>query len=282
MLEIHLPEPLSAEQQQALFSYLAAPHTLTRAEWSIIWNVMDVLRTASVTVGEQHYTFAEFYRMNIDDVYADAFLNVLWNAEQPEPVGRQLKIRTSKAIRQLFRTQGWYIPSKKESRWLFAYCVYWWNSFANGYIFEVSVLKDLQKEGIVPSVRDIRNRTERFVAVDILIGEWTGDMKNSTYFFFVARSYPLLCDFYITRLFNAERRHHDWIVILKERMWTKVDGETKASDFHHLDDCLRTPLQFELFGNMFIAVSYVTWKQKLLRYQQGGTTDGNENIRRNE
>jgi len=282
MLEIHFPKLLDIEQERALVSYLAAPHTLTRAEWKIIWNVMDVLRTASVTVGEQHYTFSEFYRVNIDDVYADAFLNALWDAEQPEFVGRQLKTSTSRAIRQLFRTQGWYISAKKESRWLFAYCVYWWNSFANGYIFEVSALKDLQKEGIVPLVRDIRNRVERFAAADILIGEWTGDVKNSTYFFFVARSYPLSCDFYITRLFNSESRRYDWIVILKIRMWAKIDGETKASDFHHLDDCLKTPLHFELSDNLFIAVSYVTWKQKLLRYQQGGTTDGNENIGGNE
>ena len=178
MLEIHLPKPLNAEQQRALMSYLTAPHTLTRAEWIIIWNVMDVLRTAIVTVREQHYTFAEFYRVNIDDVYADVFLNALWDMEQPEFVGRQLKTRTSKAIRWLFRTQGWYIPAKKESRSLFAYCVYWWNSFANGYIFEVSVLKDLQKEGIVSSVRDIRNRAERFASADILIGEWIGDVKG--------------------------------------------------------------------------------------------------------
>ncbi len=180
------------------------------------------------------------------------------------------------------QVRGYIILAKKESRWLFAYCVYWWNSFANGYTFEVSVLKDLQKEGIVLSVRDIRNRAERFASADILIGEWAGDVKNSTYFFFVARSYPLLCDFYITRLYNAEIRRHDWIVILNKRMWTKVDGETKASDFHHLDDCLRAPTHFELSDNMFIAVSYVKWKQKLLRYQQGGTTDGNENIRGNE
>jgi hypothetical protein len=252
------------------------------AEWTIIWNMMDVLRTASVTVGEQHYTFADFYRVNIDDVYADSFLNALWDVEQPEFVGRQLKTSTSKAIRRLFRTQGWYFPANKESRWLFAYCVYWWNSFANGYIFEVSVLKDLQKEGIVLAVRDIRNRAERFASADILIGEWTGDMKNSTYFFFVARSYPLLCDFYITRLFNTERRMYDWIVILNKGMWMKIDGETKASDFHHLDDCLETPIHFELFSNIFIAVSYATWKQKLLGYQQGGTTNGNENVRGNE
>jgi len=278
MLEIQLSEPLNTEQQQALASYLAAPHTLMRAEWTIIWHVMDVLRTADVSVGDQHLTFAEFYRVNIDDVYADTFLNALWDAEQPEVVGKQLKISTSNTIRQHFRAQGWYTPTKKESRGLFAHCVYWWNSFANGYIFEVSVLKELQKAGIVRAVRDIRNRDERFASADILIGEWTGDVKNSTCFFFVARSYPLLCDFYITRLFNAESRQHDWIVLLNTGMWTKIDGETKASDFHHLDDCLEAPLHFELFGNLFIAISYGTWKQKLSRYQQGDTTDENENI----
>ena len=282
MLEIHLLKPLNVEQQRVLISYLNASHTLTRAEWTIIWDVMDVLRTAIVTVGEKRYTFAEFYRVNIDDVYANSFLDALWNAEQPEFVGRQLKISTSRAIRRLFRTQSWYIPAKKESRWLFAYCVYWWNSFANGYIFEVSVLRDLQKEGIVFSERDIRNPAERFTSADILIEEWAGDMKNSTYFFFVARSYPLICDFYITRLFNVERRRYDWIVILNKRMWVKIDGETKASDFHHLDECLENPLHFELSSNIFIAVSYLVWKQKLLRYQQGGTTDGKENIRGNE
>jgi hypothetical protein len=147
----------------------------------------------------------------------------------------------------------------------------------------VSVLKDLQKGGFVLSVRDIRTRAERFASTDILIGEWRGDVKNSTYFFFVARSYPLLCDFYITRLFNAESRQHDWIVILNKRMWAKVNGETKASDFHYLDDCLRAPLHFELSGNPFIAVSYVTWKQKVLGYQQqGDINDGNENIRGHE
>lgn len=282
MLEIYLPKTLNVEQQQVLISYLNAPRTLTRTEWTIIWNVMDVLRTAIVTVGEQRYTFSEFYRVNIDDVYADAFLNDLWDAEQPEFVGRQLKTRISKEIRHLFRTQSWYIPAKKETRWLFAYCIYWWNSFANGYIFEVSVLKDLQKEGIVFSERDIRNSAVRFTSADILIEEWTGDMKNSTYFFFVARSYPLICDFYITRLFNAERRRYDWIVILNKRMWMNIDGETKASDFHHLDECLESPLHFELSSNIFIAVSYLVWKQKLLRYQQGGTTNGKENIRGNE
>jgi hypothetical protein len=85
MLEIQLSKPLKAEQENALISYLTTPHKLTRTEWTIIWEVMDLLRTARVTVEERHYTFAEFYRVNIDDIYADTFLNALWDAEQPAP-----------------------------------------------------------------------------------------------------------------------------------------------------------------------------------------------------
>lgn len=57
-------------------------------------------------------------------------------------------------------------------------------------------------------------REERMSPFDLLLEGFKGDIKTSTYFLLVTRSYPLSCDFYITRLFSTRLRRWRDVVIM--------------------------------------------------------------------
>ena len=208
-MEITLKTPLAASEQRVLARYLAVgPGMLSRDEWQIIWTVTDQLRDGQVEWESEIYTFAEFYAAFVDEVYADSFLNMLWNSDNVEKLGRQHQFEIAATIRRTFIERRWYGSHQPNSRWLLAFVLYWWSSFATGYTFEVSVLKDLVASRIVESTRDPRQRIQRYAPADIVLGGLCGDIKSSTSFFFFARSYPLRHDFYITRLYDVSARQY--------------------------------------------------------------------------
>ena len=132
------------------------------------------------------------------------------------------------------------------------------------------MLKDLEHTGLVFQAHDPRNRAERYALADLAIGEFLGDVKSSTYFLFVTRSYPLRHDFYITRLWDARERRYQRVVILSPRMWAAVNGETVTSEFAQLLEVIRQPARFDFAGQSLIALGYAEWVDKMMRYQQTG------------
>ena len=49
-----------------------------------------------------------------------------------------------------------------QSYLLFAYCVYWWQSFARGYAFEVEIMRDLKISQVDFKMHDLLSRGERY------------------------------------------------------------------------------------------------------------------------
>ncbi|MFQ6041034.1 MAG: hypothetical protein ACE5PV_09270, partial [Candidatus Poribacteria bacterium] len=156
-MKITLKAPLAASEQRALARYLiVGPGMLSRDEWQVIWKVADQLRDGQVEWEDRTYTFAEFYATFVDDVYADDFLNMLWDSSNVEQFGRRRQFEIAAVIRRTFIERGWYGSHQPNSRWLLAFVLYWWSSFATGYTFEVNVLKDLVASRLVESTRDPR------------------------------------------------------------------------------------------------------------------------------
>ena len=62
------------------------------------------------------------------------------------------------------------------------YCLYWWQSFARGYAFEVYIMQDLTADGIQFQMHDVRNWVERYSPADLVVLDLLGDIKTSIYF----------------------------------------------------------------------------------------------------
>lgn len=58
-------------------------------------------------------------------------------------------------------------------------------------MLEVAVYRDLEQAGIAFQAHDLRRREERFTSYDVIVFGQEGDIKASTYFLNVARSFPL-------------------------------------------------------------------------------------------
>jgi glutathione S-transferase len=198
---IHLSPAFSREHARVLIRYLTTPNALTRAERQTLLQAVDALRDSHLTESDHTYTFTEFYATFVDAMYADEFLEVAWQAEEVEVIGRQRQAEVVRAIRQQFQQQGWYQAGDENSRVLLAFCLYWWTSFAIGYTFEVAILRDLTQSDIIFRAHDPRQRAERYAPSDPVIGAWTGDVKSSAYFFLTARSASLPHDFYVSRYY---------------------------------------------------------------------------------
>ena len=243
----------------------------------MLLQAIDALRDSRVTESGHTRTFAQFYEAFVDAVYADAFLEAIWQAGDVEAVGRQWQAEVARAIRQQFQQQGWYQAGDVNSRVLLAFCLYWWVSFAIGYTFEVEILRDLAQSGVSFRAHDPRQRAERYAPADCTIGAWTGDVKSSAYFFLTARSASLPHDFYVSRYYDSTARQRHRMVILKRYVWEQINGETRPVSFPHWPDLLLHPLRFAFAGQDLIAVDYEVWKEKVRQYQQrGGAARGSE------
>lgn len=148
--------------------------------------------------------------------YADDFLNDLLATDVPEAEGETLQQKVAFNLLTWLEQDGLYHSEVADSEYLAAYCLYWWTSFARGYRFEVVILRELQTAGIVFTAHDLRTRAERLSPYDLIVNRRLGDIKHTTYFLHTARSFPLKCDFYITRLYDMRRRRYARIVILTE------------------------------------------------------------------
>jgi hypothetical protein len=161
-------------------------------------------------------------------------------------------------------------PMTAPARLLLAYCVYWWASFAKGYVLEAAVKQDLTDSGVEFQAHNLLDPAERFAPYDLLVSEQHGDIKTSTYFLFVALSFPLRCELYITRTFDARLRQWRRIVLLKRAAWDEIDGESVFGTLEHALSTLTTPVEFSIGGEALVMIDYNVWKGKIRAYQAAG------------
>jgi hypothetical protein len=150
---------------------------------------------------------------------------------------------------------------------LLAYCLYFWESFAAGYAFEVQIFRDLKAARIVFESHNIRERKERRLPYDLRVLGLYGDIKTSLYFLFVGRSQTLPHDFYITRFYDKKGRQRTLVVMLKPEAWNLINGETITMQLEEAVQAFPTPVRVELKVGQAVIVDYQIWKRKVLSYQ---------------
>ena len=274
---IQLATGFSKTHQPVLVQYVTDPNGLTQAQRQSLFQAIDFLRDSRVIVDGASLTFSQFYYQFVDAVYADAFISTLLGSKTVDEVGRQHKQSVKRQIPTRFAQEGWYRPELPSTRFLLAFCLYWWEAFATGYTFEVTILQDLADSGLKFDAHDLRQRTERFTRADLVISDMVGDVKSSAYFFFTARSAEFSHDLYITRYYETSRRTYHRFVILKAAHWQRINGETQPIAFPNWSEVLPSPASFEYTGMHFVAVDYEQWKQKMLTYQKrAGDQNGSQ------
>ena len=269
-IEIALPTEFTQEHAAALGQYFHGETTLNRTQWELVWDGVDILRQATITLKGQTLTLANLYDNLIDRVYADAFIEALHRFDD---VARQAEQRRATVARQIIadlRKAGYYSRAVPETQLVLTFCLYWWQSFTKGYAFEVEILQDLTASSILHQAHDLHDRQARLAPFDLIVMGFRGDVKTSTYFFAVERGKSLRHDFYITRLWN--RRTHSWqrVVILKPAFWVELDGETIPSQLEEVLNILPNIAEIRVGTHELLVVKYQEWKELVKARQEGG------------
>ena len=160
-----------------------------------------------------------------------------------------------------------------ETRYLLAYCYYWWDAFTRGYLFEVYIFGDLQHSGIEFVAHDIRDPIERRSRSDLVVLGREGDIKTSTYFLATARTQALWHDFYITRLYDAVQRRHLIAVMMNEAAWQEINGDTVIATLEEASSLFPQAIQVRYADILWIIVDYNVWKQQVKTQQQERNND---------
>jgi hypothetical protein len=266
--EIALPTGFTSEHAAMLARYLSDETRLDRRQWGLVWDGVDMLRHATVTVGEETQTFARLYDERIDQVHADAFLEALY---QFEDLVRQAERERAAIARQIvddLRETGYYDPARPETQVLLVFCLYWWQSFSKGYAFEVEILRDLAASGVVHEAHDLRNRQARLTPFDLTLMGFRGDIKTSTYFFGVERGRGLPHDFYLTRLWDPQAHRWHRVAILRPEVWAAMDGGTRPAPLEQVLEILPDAAEIQVDTQRLVVVDYERWKEQVKARQQ--------------
>ncbi len=190
MVVVELTPTCTAEQIALVLRYLGEAERFSGAEWVTLLEAFTVLGGSSVRVGEDQMTFQAFYDRFVDQAYGDACIADLLTAADLSTRAPAIQAGYARQAYQRLRGEPFGLGGAPETECLLAYCLYWWASFARGYAFEVEILRDLDAAGIRFRAHDLQVRAERFSPWDIALLGLRGDIKSTTYFLYVARSFP--------------------------------------------------------------------------------------------
>jgi len=169
---------------------------LQKEQWLQLREVMTILARSFVTIIGYTCTFERFYYEEIDIPYAESFIAHLVTYANVERDGARKQADIARAVVERFQKQGFFQPGVVETYYLLAFCLYRWWNFARGYIFEVSIFRDLEQSGIVFAAHDLSKPGERYSDCDLILLGSKGDIKRSLYFLDDLASTPLAHDFY--------------------------------------------------------------------------------------
>jgi len=266
--QIILPTAFTERHQRAVEQYIQDAW-LTSNEWQYVLQAFDLLGQAQVQKEDETRTFATIYRTVIEEPIAADFLTRLLQLTDPEREGIPLKAVYARTVTDRLLRSHWYDPATRHSLYLRAYCIFWWDNFAKGYIFEVAVYRDLKAAGIAFAAHDITDPNQRHLSFDLLVNDWRGDIKTSPYFLTTARTQILRHDFYITRVYDRARQRRVWVVIMQPEVWAAINGETEAADLSQAYQLFPTASYFYHRNCRLVVATYEAWKTKILAYQRG-------------
>jgi len=265
---ILLPAGYADQHQRLGLHYLQhGRQGLTSAESQMVMAGFDLLHQAVVITKTERLSFYTIYQRYVDAHFADSYLDALLQIEDVTRKHNALRARYARVILQQLLAAGFQQGNMVESNLLLAYCLYFWESFAVGYAFEVEIFRDLQVSGIQFRAHDLRNRQERLSPYDLEVLGLQGDIKNNLYFLQIGREQGLPRDFYITRFYEGRRRY-TLIVMVQLEAWDEIDGDTIAGLLQEATHHFPLPVHVELATGSIVVADYAIWKQKVLRQQR--------------
>lgn len=266
MVQILLPAEFQEEHRQIVLAYLNQGHTFSRQAWQRAVVAFDLLNNAALFSATGFLPFPAAYRQQVENRYADAFIAQLYQTGDIEQAGVALWAEAAGKIAVDLAQAGFYSEQLPMTRYLLAYCLYWWRSFTAGYALEIEIQQDLTKTGIEFIAHDLRNREERLSPYDLLVTGFKGDIKTSTYFLQATRSRTLAHDFYITRI-RSRRSTRTLVVFIQAGMWQEIDGDTLLVLLEEIAETLPKAAQIVHQGLALTVIDYDLWKSKMRRYQ---------------
>jgi len=274
--KIHINPLLTIVHRRVLHEYLRGEGRLTREQWHILREAIDLLEQSSLVINEQEYTFKHFYNEFIDRRFAEPFLQALVRLTDVEKEAARLQAATAREIVAAVRRQEFYRQGDSNGHLLLIFCLYWWAAFAIGYhkpkalvseanIFEVEIFRDLEAAGIPFVSHEITNRTERFSAYDLTVLGLRGDIKYSTYFLTSEGTQTTEIDFFITRLFDETNARWEKVVFLTPTAWAVINGRTILVALQKAVSVFPKAVSVEIGLETFVIILYNEWKERILK-----------------
>ncbi len=267
-LIVRLPDGFTDEHQRAILRYLIEGRTvLSQTEWRLILNGFDQLHQALIVTSAGTTTFRQVYQAQVDRPFADTFIAELLKLPDGTQDYSPLRARIAKSIVTRLQESGLRRPDLPETNLLLAYCLYFWESFAAGYAFEIEIYRDLTAAGIIFEAHDVRDQHGRLSPYDLRVLGLRGDIKTSLYFLYVGRGRGLPHDFYVTRFYEG-RRQRTLVVMLKPEAWAKIDGEPIAAMLEQATHVFPAAALVKLEAGEIVVTDYAVWKAKVLQRQR--------------
>jgi hypothetical protein len=265
-MTVILPSSFGQKHERVLTIYLAGK-PLATAAWRTLYEAVDLLSQAQVSRQSGLQTFRQLYDAYVDQQLADKYITRLLALSDIKLQSPKLTAVFAQQVQPILEQNGLLRKGDPQSWLLWAYCLYWWQSFARGYAFEVEIMRDLTASNISFDMHDIGNRTERYSPADLIVLGLLGDIKTSTYFLQFPSRGNLPNDFYITRLY-AKGKEMTLVVFQKPTAWQTVGGGTAVSGkLEAVINLLPQPVQLKKFDTTLIVVDYEMWKQMVLQVQ---------------
>ena len=269
---IRLP-PTFTDRHKVVARSFVQSERLEASDRKLLFEAFDILHRAEIEVDAERLTFVQVYEQRIEARFANEYLDALLQTDEIETRAEQLRAQTSRQIMPILRSWGLLDQNEPLSFYLLAYCLYWWYVFARGYAFEIEVFRDLSNSNIRYSSHNLLDPYERRSPFDLVLLGFRGDIKTSTYFLGAVRTTELLCDFYITRLFDAKGKRRTWVTFLQEQFWTVIRDVNLPVISMVLDDLVATKsgvFQVKVNQNTLIMLDYHIWKRLITTVQQEG------------
>jgi hypothetical protein len=262
-----LPQAFSDNHRQVILKYFVSGRVaLTTSEWQIALVGFNLLHQAIVLSEGTQLFFAEVYDQQVDRPFAEQYIVALLALADPTQY-QPVRAHFSRQIVQRLQVLGLQRPDLPQSNLLLAYCLYFWESFAAGYAFEVEIFNDLHQSGIQFRSHNIRIRESRLSAYDLEILRLRGDIKSSLYFLQVQQGQRLRHDFYITRVYEG-RVQRTYVVMLQLEAWEQIDGDTIMGLLQNVTQHFPHPVRVELNQGSVVITEYAVWK-RIIRQRQG-------------
>jgi hypothetical protein len=268
---VRLHPDLTQAHLPVLQRYLREAYGLSRDDWRALREAMALLASSQVVFQEQTYTFHHFYTTFLEAERAPTFLAALYQLANVSQDGPALQAQNARAILAWLTTNGFYGPDAGEASFLVVYCLYQWASFAGGYVFQITIFRDLEASGIRFTPRDPRLPQERYADHDLMWLGFKGDVKQSLYFLDALPRRALTADFYLTQMYDRGIRRQRRVVMMHERLWRHINGEATPGQLPDALQGFPDPVAIDLQQEVWVLMDYEVWKAHLLQVQMRGT-----------